>query len=234
MCAAITTTAVGLGLSGLQTVNAFNRKEDSEDELNNYDRQNLDNTFKNIKISTVGSDLLREQSSRTSADLIDAAKNAGARGIFSSIPKIVESTNSINQEARKYLDDQVIRREYAVAGDDSNIRDMKERRDEANIAGLSSQVDAANQDFQSGLFGLGKTAMYAANNLKLKEGTTGVDKNGSKFNNPSNAVPSTIQFKSQFQLPENNIKSGYNSNPFNPDEFTTTDYLHRPNNFFNF
>ncbi len=163
--AAVTTTAIGLGMSGYMAYQGAQKKKEAQGLLDNYDRTDLTNPYEDVKISTIGSDLLREENQRTAAGLIDASRGAGIRGIMGAIPKIQAQTNLENKEAQKYLDDQVTRREYAIAGDKTNIRAMKENRDNANIAALSSQVEAGNQDMWNGITGVAKSAIYGANNI---------------------------------------------------------------------
>ena len=138
-------TAIGLGglaLSGIQAIDGANRSKKAQRELNNYERQELNNAYENISVSTMGSDLLREENARTSANLVNSTQLGGTRSIIGGVPRVVSATNEINQEAAKMLDDQVKQREYAIAGDNSRIEGITENRDIANINALSSQVDA--------------------------------------------------------------------------------------------
>ena len=118
----------------------------------------------------MGSDLLREENARTSAGLTDALQQSGTRGIIGGIPRVVSATNQINQDAAKLLDDQQQRREYAIAGDNARIEGITEDRDNGNIAGLSSQVDAGRQDMWDGIMGGLSGAQMATKDLRLKKG----------------------------------------------------------------
>lgn len=163
--AAITTAALSLGMAGYQAIEGDKQRKAARRALNDYERQELDNAFKDISISTYGSDLLREENARTSAGLVDAAQQGGSRSIIGAIPKIVAATNEINQEAAKNLDGQVINRDYAIAGDNARIEGITENRDNANIAALSSQEQAGKQDFWNGLMGAGSAISYGAKNI---------------------------------------------------------------------
>jgi len=123
--------------------------------LENYQRQELNNAFRDVQVSTLGSDLMRDENARNMSTATDTIVQAGDRSIVGGLPKIVAQTNLANQEARKYLDDQAIKREYAIASDEQQIRAMKEARDNANISALSSQFNSANQNMWNGLKGLG-------------------------------------------------------------------------------
>lgn len=165
MCAAITSAAIGVAAAGYQIHQGEQQKKKAKRALDSYERQELDNAFKDVEISTFGSDLLREENARTSAGLVDAAQQGGSRSIIGAIPKIVAGTNSINQEAAKLIDDQFINREYAIASDNARIEGITENRDVSNIAGLSSQYNAGRQDSWNGVMGLASSAAYLGRNL---------------------------------------------------------------------
>lgn len=164
--AAVTTSAIGIGVSGYMAYQGAQDKKDGQNKLDNYDRNDLVNPYKEgVRISTEGTDLMREESQRTSANMVDASKDAGIRGIMGVLPRIQEATNAENRDAQKILDDQVQRRDYAIAGDETNLRAMKENRDNNNIAALSSQVEAGKQDMWNGITGVAKSTIYGANNI---------------------------------------------------------------------
>ncbi|MFH6944641.1 hypothetical protein [Flavobacterium sp. FlaQc-50] len=167
--AAITTAAVGLGMAGLQAYQGAENKRKGQKALQDYDRQDLagSNAYKGIPISTVGSDLLREETQRTSANTVDAIRNMGTRGA-SLLPGVISANNRANRDSRNYLDDQVIKREYAIAGDEGNIRSLTEDRENADLAGIGNQIQVGRQDMWSGIRGLGNSAMYAINNNDWK------------------------------------------------------------------
>ena len=146
-------TVAALGTAAYGIYSSEQKKKEAKRNLNDYERQTLDNAFENIQISTMGSDLLTEQAGITSASLVDSAQQAGTRGILSTLPKVVGYTNSVNQEAAKLLDDQNQRRSYAVAGDNARIEGITENRDVANIAGYSSQINQAEKDKNSYIMG---------------------------------------------------------------------------------
>lgn len=181
-------TAIGLGglaLSGVQAIDGMNRSKKAQRELNNYERQELNNAFEDVQISTMGSDLLREENARTTANLVDATQMGGARTIIGGIPRVVGASNEINREAAKMLDDQVQRREYAIAQDNSRIEGITENRDIANINALSSQVDAGRQDMWAGFGSALSSAAYMGRGMKANG-------SGGEFEAPKTQPSNTI------------------------------------------
>lgn len=169
--AGVTTSVLGLGLGAYKAIDGAKRTDDAEDAARNYDRVDLTNAYKEMPISTFGSDLLREENARTSANLVDALRMGGSRSILGGIPKVVGATNMINQEAAKMIDGQVINRNYAVAGDDIRIQQMREARDNANLAALSSQANAGRQDMMDGMMGVADSISYGARNIDFGNGS---------------------------------------------------------------
>ena len=110
---------------------------------------------------------MTEQSQMNNANAVDALRNGGTRGI-AMIPQVVANSNRQNQEIRAYLDDQVTKRNYAIAGDKTAIRGMKEERENADLAGLGQQMQVGRQDMWSGFRGLASSGMYAANNIDFQ------------------------------------------------------------------
>lgn len=145
--------SLGVASSAYQVAEASKQGKKAQRQLNDYERQELDNAYADIEISTLGSDLLREENARTSANMVDASQQGGARSIIGAIPKIAGATNQINQQAAKMIDDQSINRSFAIAGDNARIEGIIENRDMQNIGALGSQVNAARQDMMSGIMG---------------------------------------------------------------------------------
>lgn len=165
MCAAITSLAIagaGVGLSAYQAAEAKKRERKAQAELNNYDRQELDNAFEDVPISMNGVNYQKDQSNINSANAVDALKQGGSRALIGGIPKISTANNAVTADIAKYMDDQYNRRAYAVAGDNARIEGITENRDNMNIGALGSQVQSAKQDFWSGIMGAASGAAYGA------------------------------------------------------------------------
>lgn len=71
-----------------------------------------------VGISTVGTDMMREEAQQTTANIVDALQGGGSRGL-ALLPAVQANTNQVNRPIQKDLDDQIIQRKYAIAGEDS-------------------------------------------------------------------------------------------------------------------
>jgi hypothetical protein len=155
--AAGTMAVLGTGASIYQIAQGAKDANESEEALAGYERQELNNVYKDIQISTVGSDLMKEQSDLGMASMTDMARTGGVRGIMGALPRIQAESNHNSREARKYLDDQDIQRKYAAAGDERRIQGMTEQRENSEISGLGQQLEVGRQTMWNGISGLGNS-----------------------------------------------------------------------------
>ncbi len=173
--AAITTAAIGVASAGYQIYQGEKGKADAKRGLNNHVPQETPNNHANIGVSTYGSDLMREETGRLAASSIEAARGAGSRGIFSSLPAIQEATNKTNREIQIALDDQVTKRDYAIAGEEERIRAMLEQRDRDKLAGLGAMLNAGKHDTMSGIRGVANSLAYGLREIEADRNGGGSD-----------------------------------------------------------
>ena len=142
-----------LAKGAYDTVQASKEKKRKQAEFDAYQRQKLEdsNVYKKMQISTIGSDLMREESSRNIATAMNSIGNAGTRAIIGATPKLVAEQNNVDRAIQKDLDEQVQKRDYAIAGDDAQIRGMQEQREYQDLAGLGNAIDTARQDQNMGM-----------------------------------------------------------------------------------
>ena len=158
----------GLGMAkGIyDTIDPSGRKKKHQAELDNYQRQDLENVVRNnVQISTIGSDYMAEENARGTATAMQGVQGGGARAIIGATQGVVNQNNQANREGRQYLDDQAIKRDYAIAQDDATIRGMQEQREYQDLAGIGNAINTAQHDFNTGLTGAMNSAMYLGSNL---------------------------------------------------------------------
>lgn len=154
MAVATAAALVGTGLSAFQTIKASKEKKDAQRAMDNYERQDLVNPHKDIQLSTYGTDIMRQDASRDIASFTDAARNAGIRGIMGAIPKLQAGSNRVNQQIGMDLEKQDLNRQQMIARGEERNTAYRENRDNQNLSAISSQYNAANQDFNQGLWGV--------------------------------------------------------------------------------
>jgi hypothetical protein len=187
---------LALAKGAVDTVSANKRRKQHQAELDNYQRQDLENIYKNMQISTIGTDIMREESSRNMATAMNTIGNAGTRAIIGATGKAVAEQNNVARTIQKELDDQVIKRNYAIAGDDGRIQQMKEARENADLAGLGNAIDVARQDTNTGM----NTALNGL--MTIGAGVYNKEKEAKPtpydFSQYRNRIPATIGYAPQY------------------------------------
>lgn len=156
----------GLGLSalssGFQLFKGAKQEKEAQTAIDAFEFKDLNNVYDGIGVSTMGSDLIREEAQRTTAGAVEAARSGGIQGVLSALPKIQSVNNQISQEAALDLDQQQQQLDYARAQDQARIRAMEEERQANELAGLGQKLATGQQNFFSGLNNLANTAMSAS------------------------------------------------------------------------
>lgn len=160
---------IGAAAGGFQLFQGIKQTKEANEAEANFERPDLTNVYENQGISTIGSDLMREEAGRTSASLVDATRNAGIRGVFGGIPKIAAQNNSQNRNAQLYLDNQVQDRNRLIAGDNQRIQAMQEARDNQELAGIGALKQAGQENTFSGIRGIGNAGALMGMNLESQQ-----------------------------------------------------------------
>lgn len=178
--AAITSVAISAAVAGYSIYNGERQRKKAEDALNDFDRQELENVYEDIPISTYGSDRVLEQSALASASATQAARESGVMGVLGALPRIQAQSNTDAQTAAALVDKQITDRAYSIADDNRRIQGFQENRDNADLTGIGRQMDVGRQQTMQGIRGLGNAAISATNNIDWTNGgNVGNSGNGS-------------------------------------------------------
>jgi len=147
---------MGLGLAtagiGLyQTIKGSKEKRDAQKALEAYQRQQLTNQAENLRVSTLGANLQREEASRLAATQVGALQGGGTRALVSGLGRVESGNQAVNQQIAAGLDEQQIAIDREKMNEDIRLRGMQENRENADIDALSSQYQAGKQDANMGI-----------------------------------------------------------------------------------
>ncbi len=154
MCAAITGAAIAAGTAAYsigKSIKEGKAKKEAARAINNMKAPEMQNAGENLQVSTLGSDLQREEQARNSATQVQAAQDAGTRGIIGSVGKIAAQNQRVNAQTAADLDRQQKEIDYFKAQDNATIRNLKEQRFRDKLAALSSQYNASSQNQQQAI-----------------------------------------------------------------------------------
>ena len=202
--AAATTILMGgaaLAGSGLQIAQGLKQTKEGEAALNDFERQELENIFEDMPISLLGSNIRREDTSQMNANLTDAARNSGIRGVFGALPRIQAMGNQAARQNQLDVDNQVMKRNYAIAGDEGRIQGMQENRDNQDLAGIGQQISVGQQNTMSGIGS-------AFNSLGFISGMMGKSAEETDRPTENNQGFLPVQFRSNYRGMDNPIPTG--------------------------
>lgn len=149
--AAVTTAAIGVASAAYSIYSGEKQKSEAKKAIENLKTPELKNPYENMRISTMGSDLIREEGQRRTANILDSLQGGGARSMMSAIPKLVAMNNDINQQARKEIDDQMLQRERLIAGYGEKQNQYEENRYQNELQGYGQMYYQGQQQMWNGV-----------------------------------------------------------------------------------
>ena len=145
------TGAVAVGASLYQSYEGKKREREAEKEIENYQRQELQNAYADVQVSQLGANLRREELARSQATSTDALRAGGVRGLVGGLGQVQAQGTQVSRDIAANLDQQQKQIDFARAQDDTQIRQIQEQRENADLAGLGQAVEVGRQDFYGGI-----------------------------------------------------------------------------------
>lgn len=179
--------AAGISVIGGISSSIINAKKEKKarEAIQNYKRQELDNAYKDVKVSTLSSQLQREELARSTASTIQALRSGGVRSVIGGVGSIQERSVLASRSIGADLDRQQQNIDQLKANDEARIRQMTERREEGDLAGLGQQMNVAAQGRAQGI----NTAISGVGSLIGSLGTTSLKDNQQNTLNNGLTVP---------------------------------------------
>jgi hypothetical protein len=157
--------AVNTGIGIFQSINGAKRAAAAKLALERYQRQELSNPYANIQVSTLGSDLQREELARNNATAINALQSGGARAMLAGLPSIVQNNTNAGRQIGATLDQQMANNQQLEAQGAFNQMQMQENREQQDLAGIGAELNAGIQQKWNGLNNIGGAIMGTATGL---------------------------------------------------------------------
>lgn len=161
-----TATAIALGVSAAASAasaaSGAARAKKAKKALEKFQRQELKNVTKGMKVSTLGAQLQTQEAQRRFATGVDALRSGGVRGLVGGLSAMEQQAQTQQQTISADLDRQQQAIDQMAAQDESNIRAMQEQRESSQIAGLGAEMAAGRQQLNQGIMGIGQAALAGA------------------------------------------------------------------------
>ena len=150
---------VGAASSLVQTIDGAIQRNKFQEAIDNFQRQELNNPYKELQVSTLKADQQTDQNLSTSASAIDTLQRAGARTLLSGLPKVQENSVLVQNMVSQDLENQDVRRQQLIAQGEERIRAIREQRENNALLGLGQGLQTSTQNMYSGLTHLASTAL---------------------------------------------------------------------------
>lgn len=203
-----TATAIALGVSAAasaaQAASGAARAKKAKKALEKFQRQELKNVTKDLKVSTLGAQLQTQEAQRRFATGVDALRSGGVRGLVGGLSSLEQQQQVAQQQIAAGLDMQQAQIDQMRVQDEANIRQMQEQRESSQIAGLGAEIAAGRQQVNASLQGLGQTALSAATmglGTGATQAATTAGPNLTGLMNTASTASQTLQLANQFRPP---------------------------------
>lgn len=174
--AAVTSVAIGAVTAGAgiyQAIKGAEERDSAKTALENYKVPDLLNYAEGIQVATKGAQLQGEMLGSSINTAMDTLRSSGIRGVIGGTQQLIEQQKLQSAQIAAGIDQQLAQRSQGIAQEGANLRGMREQRYQQDIAALSSQYNAGNQMFysglQSGIQGLTSGVQSAANYLQTQD-----------------------------------------------------------------
>ena len=155
--------ALGAITGAVQMISANKDKKRIAREIANQKEATLTNAADGMQVSTMGSDLQKQENARLAATQTSALQDGGTRALLGGLGRVTANNQDANAEIAANLDEQQKRIEDIGAQDNIRIQQTKEQRQNAKLAALSSQYNTAGQNAAQGMSNVISGAAMAGN-----------------------------------------------------------------------
>lgn len=170
--------AIGLAGGAAKFFEGRKMQRQAQQLIDNFEWRDLENAYTNKQVSTLGSDLMREENARAMATATGALREGGSRALIGGLGKVVSQSNTMNRQIAANLDEQQKALDLAAAADDVRIRSMVEERQANELAGYGEMLQQGrsmkNAGFSEGLNAIGTLGTGVSGVISSVKGGTGL------------------------------------------------------------
>lgn len=187
--------ALGAVTGAITTFSEMANKKKIAREIAKQKEIPLTNIADGMQVSTLGSDLQKQQQAQLAATQTGALQDGGTRALLGGLGRVTASSQDMNAQIAAGLDEQQKQIEQVGAQDAANIRSIKEQRQANKLSALSSQYNASSQNATQGIANIVQGAGMAGNALANYDssGTSSAKTKKGGFNAGNTKVASSIK-----------------------------------------
>ncbi len=205
--------AVGVMQGGMALANFIGERKKQRKirkAIADFKRQDLVNPYENMKISTMGSDIMREDNARMASMAMAQAQEAGGRSAARIAGSVQQNSNEVSRQIALNQDNQIQNRDRLIADQEAEFTRMKESRDIAQMEGLGQALNVSNANKVNSMNSFGNAignmaSLYDASNASAPQMQNNPANNYAANNygfQGENIVPEGFNFYNDVQLPK--------------------------------
>lgn len=155
---------VGAASSVFSVVNGLFREKKAREAIAEIEKERIQyaNNYENLRASTLGSDLLREQLMQNNATLLGGMTAGGSRAMIGAIPGMIANNANVSRQIGANLDEQQSRINFAAADYQNKIQEVYDQRQRDALIGYGTELQSSRQDTQTGLSNLAGIGIMSA------------------------------------------------------------------------
>ena len=169
-----TAIAIGAGVAAAggaaQAISGAARARRAKKAIDSFQRQDLNNAFTDMRVSTLGAELQTEEAQRRFATSVDALASGGVRGLVGGLGRQEQLQQQSQRAIAAGLDMQQTQIDRLRAQDESQAKGNARRQGSAAVGALYGELAAGRQGFQAGLSSIVQAGgSFAAAGMKPTE-----------------------------------------------------------------
>ena len=162
----------------------FQARKDAMEGLEEFERQTLINPYESIKPSLAAENTALNRISEGMANVRDVSSGMDASSALATLSVGNEQAGQQRQDVINNMMQIQNKIDFASAGAEMNLQDIKERRDEVDLASLQAQFASGTQDMFDGAMGVANLSLQAGLSEEMRQAGLGIDKRAARMNNP--------------------------------------------------
>jgi hypothetical protein len=160
------TGAVGTGVGVAKFFEGRSMQKEGERFIENFEWNDLENPYEDLSVSTLGAEMVNEQTNIGSASAVEALRQGGTRGIIGGLGRVEANRNNINTQTAANLDGQQKVLDRDKAQQEVLNQNMIEKRQTDELAGYGQMVNVGmglkNQGLSDVVNGIGSISQGLA------------------------------------------------------------------------
>lgn len=162
----------------------FQARKDAMEGLEEFERQTLINPYESIKPSLAAENTALNRISEGMANVRDVSSGMDAASALATLSVGNEQAGQQRQDVINNMLQIQNKIDFASAGAEMNLQDIKERRDEVDLASLQAQFASGTQDMFDGAMGVANLSLQAGLSEEMRQAGLGIDKRAARMSNP--------------------------------------------------